>query len=102
MAPSKRTAFAARLRELREKAGLTQAQLAQRSGLHLSAVTRFEQGLREPSLESAASLAGALGVTCDALLQPAQSTASRPRGRPRKPPPGETREAKKPRGRKTK
>jgi transcriptional regulator with XRE-family HTH domain len=77
--------FAARLRELREKAGLTQAQLAQRAGLHLSAVTRFEHGRREPSLASAAKLAAALGVTVDELIRPATRPApKRPRGRPRK------------------
>jgi transcriptional regulator with XRE-family HTH domain len=85
MPPSSKPLFSDRLRELREKAGLTQAQLAVKSGLHLSAVTRFEQGLREPSLATAQSLAAALGVTCDAFNQPAAKPApKKPRGRPKK------------------
>jgi transcriptional regulator with XRE-family HTH domain len=87
MAPAKESAFSARLRELREKAGLTQAQLAERAGLHLSAVTRFEHGLREPGLTSAAKLATALGVGVDDLLKPPSSAPSKPQpGRPRKQP----------------
>ena len=85
MAKQKSSYFAGRLRELRELAELTQVQLAERAGLHISAVTRFEQGLREPSLATAAKLASALGVLVDDLLQP--STVRRvpaPRGRPSK------------------
>ena len=68
---------------MRERAGLTQAQLAERAGLHISAVTRFEQGWREPSLATAAELAKALGVKVDEFLMPvAQSAVPRPRGRP--------------------
>ena len=45
--------FAARLRALREAAGLTQAQLATRVGRSVGAVRHWEQGRREPSLASA-------------------------------------------------
>ena len=92
--------FGSRLRALREQAGLTQAQLAGRAGLHLSAVTRFEQGLRAPSLATAAKLADALGVAVDDFLKPATGAepGKPPRGRPaRKPPAGGE---KKPRKRK--
>jgi transcriptional regulator with XRE-family HTH domain len=103
MGHSQPSPFSARLRQLREKAGLTQARLAERAGLHLSAVTRFEQGLRSPSLVTAGSLAAALGVRVDDLLAPpGGGQAARPRGRPRKragaadrPPPGK---GKKPKG----
>src|SRR5437763_12109416 len=78
--------FAGRLRELREGIGLTQAQLAERAGLHISAITRFEQGLREPSLATAAELATALNVKVDDLLKPPrggpEAIAKKPRGRP--------------------
>jgi transcriptional regulator with XRE-family HTH domain len=86
MSPIDRSQFAARLRELREQASMTQAQLAERAGIHLSAVTRIEHGLRTPGLETAGKLAGALGVRVDDLLSPPEvdTTLKRPRGRPMK------------------
>jgi transcriptional regulator with XRE-family HTH domain len=87
MATPQNNAFAARLRELRERAGLTQQELALGAGLHLSAVTRFEQGLREPSLSTAAALAAALGVRVDDFLKPAAEAPPPRRGRPAKQPP---------------
>jgi len=56
--------FAERLKQLREKAGLTQAGLAQRSGLSLGIVRDYEQERKEPALRSAFKLADALGVDC--------------------------------------
>ncbi len=50
-----------RLRHLREARGLTQADLAARAGLHRMAVAKLEQGTRQPSLATAAALAGAIG-----------------------------------------
>jgi transcriptional regulator with XRE-family HTH domain len=100
MATANKPPFAARLRELRERAGLTQAQLADRAGLHLSAVTRFEQGLREPALGTAANLAAALGVTVDDLLKPPErESGSVPRGRPKKGLEPAAEKPKRPRGR---
>ena len=88
MATLRKSSFAAPLRELRERAGLTQAQLAQRAGLHISAVTRFEQGLREPALATAAGLAKALAVKVDDFLaEPTQAVTKPSRGRPPKPAP---------------
>jgi transcriptional regulator with XRE-family HTH domain len=83
MTSEKKTVFASALRAAREAAGLTQAQLAERAGLHLSAITR---GWREPSLSTAAALAKALGIKVDDLLKPPGRKApeKRPRGRPRK------------------
>jgi transcriptional regulator with XRE-family HTH domain len=91
MATTKHSSVPARLRLLREQAGLTQAQLAQRAGLHLSAVTRIEQGLRSPTLDSASALASALGVKVDDLLAPMPDSAGprRERGRPPKARPAE-------------
>lgn len=55
--------FAARLRSLRERAGLTQAALAERAGLQRLAVIRLEAGQRRPALETAQALARTLGKT---------------------------------------
>jgi transcriptional regulator with XRE-family HTH domain len=59
--------FAEKLKELRTKAALSQSELADKSGMSLSAVHDYEQGKREPSLKSAAKLAAALGTDCRAF-----------------------------------
>jgi transcriptional regulator with XRE-family HTH domain len=92
------TPFGARLRELREQAGLTQQQLAERAGIHKLTVAKFEQGLREPGWSTVQALVDALGVSCDALRQAPALQGTRKRGRP--PTPKETEPTpKRPRGR---
>jgi transcriptional regulator with XRE-family HTH domain len=44
---------------------LTVAQLAERCGLHLSAVFKLEQGRRAPSWDTVQTLCEALGVSCE-------------------------------------
>jgi transcriptional regulator with XRE-family HTH domain len=79
--------FAARLRELRKAAGLTQAELATKAGLHLHGLTKLEHGDREPSWGTIQALADALAVTVDELRgPPASASLTQPgRGRPVKP-----------------
>jgi DNA-binding XRE family transcriptional regulator len=55
--------FTIRLKALREKAGLTQAQLAQKAGLSPQAIAALEQGTRGPTWETVRRLAMALGVS---------------------------------------
>jgi transcriptional regulator with XRE-family HTH domain len=57
--------FGEKLQELREKAGLSQAQLAQRSGIPAGTVRAFEQGLRQPLWDVVLKLCDALDVTSD-------------------------------------
>src|SRR3954447_20041299 len=77
--------FAARLRELREARGGSQQELAERAGLHVISVSRFENGTRNPTWETALALADVLGVECTAFCQePTTPVEKRPRGRPRK------------------
>ena len=100
--------FCERLQQLREKAGMTQEQLAERSGVKLWTLRGYEQGRREPSWKAALSLAGALGVAAEAFADCEEGTAEgadqqgkRPPGRPPKvKPEAERPPAKKPRGRK--
>jgi transcriptional regulator with XRE-family HTH domain len=73
------SAFSERLKELRNKAGLSQSQLASSSGMSLSAVHDYEQGKREPSLKSAVKLAAALGVDCRAFADAVQAEEEAPR-----------------------
>jgi transcriptional regulator with XRE-family HTH domain len=82
--------FPGRLRELRELAGLTQKQLADRAGVKRDAVARWESGRREPAWSSILALCTALGVSCEAFTeQPAERPAVAP-GRPRNVRPGTT------------
>jgi transcriptional regulator with XRE-family HTH domain len=54
--------LAAEVRELREKRGLSQRELAERLGTTQSAVARLEAGSVSPSLPTLDKLADALGV----------------------------------------
>jgi DNA-binding XRE family transcriptional regulator len=58
----------ARLRELRLAAGLTQAELARRTGIHRPNIARVEAGRHTPSLETLARLASAIGVSTTVVL----------------------------------
>jgi len=58
----------ARLRELRLAAGLTQAELARRTGIHRPNIARVEAGRHTPSLETLARLASAIGVPTTLVL----------------------------------
>jgi transcriptional regulator with XRE-family HTH domain len=72
-----RTTFGERLASARERAGLTQLQLAEKLGTSQRVITYWE---REPvalRAEQLAALAGALGVTTDFLVG---RVASKPRG----------------------
>lgn len=86
MGKKRATGFGARLRELRLAAGLTQAELAERSGMHVQSLTKLELGEREPAWATALDLAQALGVSCEAFTQePAGREPAGP-GRPSKAP----------------
>jgi transcriptional regulator with XRE-family HTH domain len=76
--------FAGRLKELRERAGLTQQQLADRAGMNKFGVAQLEQGRNKPSWESVLTLADALGVTPNDFTQAPAAVADAKRGRPRK------------------
>lgn len=62
------TTFAARLKAVRESRGLSQSDLAEKTGLQPSAVSHFETGGRSPSFENLRRLADALSVTTDYLI----------------------------------
>lgn len=61
--------FGDKLRQLRIDAGLTQRDVAERTGLKLSALSHYEHGRREPSLRNLRRLSLALGISADELLR---------------------------------
>src|SRR5262249_61100634 len=83
--PSKGFGFSTRLRALRQAAGLTQQELADRSGVPLHSITKLEGGTHAPQWATAIKLARALGISLDQFVGEEKETApSRPRGRPKR------------------
>lgn len=80
---SARESLASNLRAIRAELGLSQAEVAARSGLSLVYITKLE-GLRpfNPTLNAIAAIAHALECTPDALLVPAARPEPRGPGRP--------------------
>lgn len=74
-------AFARRLRELREAAGLTQAGLGELAGLHQVSIARLESGTVDAPLSTIQRLAEALGALPGDLLAPLPAVPDRPRGK---------------------
>jgi len=93
--------FAARLRELRQHAGLTQKQLAAKAGMALSGLTHLEHAARQPYWQTVLALADALGVPITAFLEKPRSMSRRTIGRPKKnvAPSSEPAKPERPRGR---
>ena len=62
--------FGERLRELRQKRGLTQVHLSERSGFPQSHISELENGSRMPTLLSLVRLAVALDCKVTDLISP--------------------------------
>lgn len=60
--------FAHAIVRIRESRGITQSDLAERTGLKPSAISHFESGRRRPCLANLVKLADALGCSADVLL----------------------------------
>jgi len=89
-------AFAPRLRELREAAGLTQRDLAEATGSTIRNISRLETGAQEATWPTVLKLCKALGVSCEAFtVEPAEQGPAKP-GRPRKTVDADQAEAEKP------
>ncbi len=80
--------FAEKLRQLRDTAGLTQEQLAERSSINLWTIRGYEQGRREPNWKGVLTLAKALEVAAEVFAECDESASeqesARLRGRPMK------------------
>jgi len=56
------------IKATRDEMGLTQKELADKSGVHESAIAQFERGTRNPSYETINRLCDALNITSDYLM----------------------------------
>ncbi len=65
-----------RLRTVRERAALTQRELAAKSGVNYVQISRIEQGDVEPRPGTVRKLATALGVAPVELMEPEQGKAA--------------------------
>jgi transcriptional regulator with XRE-family HTH domain len=83
---SKQMTFAKRLEELRTSAGLSQYEVAKRTGLTRQTLSRLEMGDSEPSFTTVRLLAHVLGVRVEAFevgeLPLPDLKPARKRGRP--------------------
>jgi transcriptional regulator with XRE-family HTH domain len=77
------TAFGRRLAELRKAAGMSQSELAEKSGVSAAGIRNLEQGRREPALGTAIALARGLGVGVGEFDEPPASRAKAKPGRPK-------------------
>ncbi|MEW6770246.1 MAG: helix-turn-helix transcriptional regulator [Bacillota bacterium] len=65
----KQRRLGARLRALRRSRNLSQEQLAERTGIHPTYLTKIELGMRLPSLEVLSRLAVALSTSVASIVQ---------------------------------
>ena len=68
MARRGRQTLGRHLRELRQAAGLTQGQLAERSGIGRVTLVRIERGEQSPRFSTLSAMAGVLGLPVDDIL----------------------------------
>jgi transcriptional regulator with XRE-family HTH domain len=66
--------FATRLRSIRERRDLTQERLSRAAKIHVTQISHFEAGQREPNADNIRRLAQALDVTADYLLELSDET----------------------------
>lgn len=64
------TCFRHNLLRVREMRGLTQEQLAKKTGLQPAAISHFETGHRQPNLRNLVKLCLALNASIDGLFTP--------------------------------
>ncbi len=74
-----------RVRELRDRHGLTQERLALEASLHPVFVSRVERGVTGVTVDTVAALCGVMGVTLAEFFEPfTQTTKLRGAGRRRR------------------
>lgn len=61
--------FGKRIKELRTKKGLTQSEFAERLGIHLQTVSKWERGISEPDISALGGISVVLGVSLERLTE---------------------------------
>ena len=61
--------FEFNLKKLRERKGISQAELAQLVGVSQAAIAQFELGTSLPNVKTAVRLAKVLGTTCEEMVE---------------------------------
>jgi len=74
--------FPGRLKELREAAALSQAQLAERVGTTVRNISRLETGVQEPTWPMVLALCETFGVDCAEFTKEPERRGPAKRGRP--------------------
>ena len=64
--------YGIRIKELRDRAGMTQVELSEKSGISQEHISRIENGKFTPNVKTADRIAGALGVTLMDILKEAK------------------------------
>lgn len=67
-APHSQLTLAAAVRQIREREGITQEELAVRTGFHLTWISRMESGRYDPGWQSLRRVAEGLGITALELV----------------------------------
>ena len=67
------------VRAARADAGLTQGELAERSGIAVPHISRLEKGTHLPSVSTLKKVSDALGVPICAFLDPAEQKPKKPK-----------------------
>ncbi len=70
-------AFSRVVKKHREKRKLSRAALAEMSGLHQTYIGLLERGERSPNLDTAKSIAAALGISLGKLITEAERSQNR-------------------------
>lgn len=60
--------FPSRLKKARENTGFTQSEVEKETGIYQTAISRYENGTREPDIETLGVLADFYGVSLDWLF----------------------------------
>ena len=61
--------YGIRIKEIRERVGMTQLDLSKKSGISQEHICRIENGKFTPNVKTADKLAGAMGVTLMDILK---------------------------------
>lgn len=72
--------FGAELRKAREKAGLTQEELAFKAGVHRTYISLLERDIKSPTLNVLFRLCAAMGVCASKLIAKIEQAVNEDRG----------------------